>query len=102
MAFFPMFGAVKQALDGEDIEGLRALGCPPDEYDSEAASIAELIAKHTNSGASPSAQTVAAIIEQVWQEMFGPLPEEEICLRRPAFSRVAERLTTGNWQPTGN
>jgi len=42
-----MFSKIKAALDSEDIEGLVAIGCPPDEHNSEASLIEGRISKLT-------------------------------------------------------
>ncbi len=76
-------------LRQEDIEGLIALGAPEDEYDSEAAEIAEAVNKLDVTARTQS--NIAAIIALVWAQMFNHSPNE-MEMRTPALQRVAERL----------
>ena len=88
-----MFSKVKAALNSEDIEGLVAMGCPPDEYDSEASLIEGRIAKLTQSGEKPLAENqVERIVAEVWNEMFGPFDDEDMQERRSAFTAVARKI----------
>jgi hypothetical protein len=88
-----MFSKVKAALNSEDIEGLVAMGCPPDEYDSEASLIEGRIAKLTQSGEKPLAENqVERIVAEVWNELFGPFDDEDMQERRSAFTAVARKI----------
>ncbi len=87
------FSQIKAALDGEDIEGLVTSGCPPDEYNGEASLIESQIAKLTRFGEKPLSETqVERIVEEVWNEMFGPFSDEDLQKRRPAFTAVARKI----------
>jgi hypothetical protein len=69
------------------------MGCPPDEYDSEASLIEVRIAKLTQSGEKPLAENqVERIVAEVWNEMFGPFNDEDMKERRPAFTAVARKI----------
>jgi hypothetical protein len=88
------FREIKAALDREDIEGLLALDCPRDEYDGEASLIEGGVARATNFGKNKiGADTVQAIISQVWNSQFGPFDGEDIEKRRAAFASVAQEIT---------
>jgi hypothetical protein len=88
-----MFSQIKAALDGEDIEGLVAIGCPPDEYNSETSLIESRIARLTRFGNEPlEAAKVEAIVAEVWNEQFGPFSDEDLQKRRSAFTAVARRI----------
>jgi hypothetical protein len=88
-----MFSQIKAALDGEDIEGLVAVGCPPDEYNSEASLIESRIAKLTQFGHEPLEEAkVEAIVAEVWNEQFGPFSDEDLQKRRSAFTVVARKI----------
>jgi hypothetical protein len=88
-----MFHDIKAALDAEDIEGLLAIGAPGDEYNGEASMIDGAIAKATAFGERNIATAdVEKIICQVWDQMFGPLSEQQLQQRADAFRRVAEKL----------
>jgi hypothetical protein len=87
------FRQIKSILDKEDVEGLRAMGSPPDEYDSEASLIEREIAKLSNLEAKPlTTAQVATIVAEVWISEFGPFADEELEKRRPAFESVAKRI----------
>jgi hypothetical protein len=86
------FHTIKVALDSEDVEGLLAMGCPPDEYDSEASLIEGRIAKVP--GDKLNADRIADIVAEVWNSQFGPFDEEDLDKRRQAFSSVARRILT--------
>lgn len=88
------FKEIKSALDGEDIEGLLALGCPKDEYDGEASLIESGIAKVTDFGKTKAdAKQIEEIISRVWNDRFGPFDDEELKKRQPGFASAAKRLT---------
>jgi hypothetical protein len=88
-----MFRRIKAILDSEDIEGLLALGCPPDEYDGEASLIESAIAKLTNFGAREmNAEHIEVIVARVWSDQFGPFDQGELQKRKPAFASVARKL----------
>ena len=86
------FRQIKEALDGEDIEGLLELGSPADEYDSEASMIEGRIAKLA--GDEFNVDKIADIVAEIWNVQFGPFDEEDLNKRRPAFSSVARRILT--------
>ena len=88
-----IFRVLKKALDEADIEGLRALGCPEDEYDAEASLIESKIARLTNFGKQEiSIREMQIVVEEVWNSQFGPMSEEDLLRRRPAFRAVAEKI----------
>ena len=88
-----MFSKIKAALDSEDVEGLVAIGCPPDEYNSEASLIESGIAKLTRFGEKPLAEDqVERIVAEVWNQMFGPFSDEDLQKRHPAFTAVARKI----------
>jgi len=88
-----MFSQIKAALDSEDIEGLVAIGCPPDEYNGEASLIESRIAQLTRFGEKPLAEAqVERVVAEIWNEMFGPFSDEDIQKRRPAFIAVARKI----------
>ena len=90
-----IYREVKAALDSEDIEGLLAIGAPSDEYKSEASLIEDAIAKATQFGAKEiSAAEIESIVRQVWNQMFGPMSDEQLEQRAPAFRCVAAKLKT--------
>jgi hypothetical protein len=84
------FRKIKAALDSEDVEGLLAMGSPPDEYDSEASLIEDRIAKVA--GDKLNVDRIADIVTEVWNSQFGPFDEEDLNKRRQAFSSVARRI----------
>ena len=84
---------IKSILNEEDVEGLCKMGCPPDEYDSEASLIESGIAKATNLGKTAlTVAQIAAAIAEVWTSQFGPFASEELEKRRPAFESVAKKI----------
>ena len=89
----PMFSQIKTALDHEDIEGLLAIGCAADEYNSEASVIEDRIAKLAQSGHEPPAEAqVERIVAEVWNEQFGPFSDEDLQKRRSAFTSVVRNI----------
>jgi hypothetical protein len=89
-----MFARIKAALDSEDIEGLRALGCPDDEYNGEARLIEDRIAKLSRFENEPLGENrVERIVAEVWNEEFGPFSDEDLQKRRSAFTSVARKIT---------
>jgi hypothetical protein len=87
------FAQIKAALDSEDIEGLLAIGSPPDEYDSEATLIDSRIAALRRLGDEPLGESQAErIVAEVWDEMFGPFSDEDLQKRQPAFKSVARKI----------
>ncbi|MGA7400829.1 MAG: hypothetical protein WBW38_12465 [Candidatus Sulfotelmatobacter sp.] len=93
MQLWSIFREIKAALDREDIEGLLASGCPADEYDGEASLIESEIAKITSFGEKPLSQKQCErIIVDVWVSQFGPFKAEDLDMRAPAFSSVAQKI----------
>ena len=89
----PMFSQIKAALDHADIEGLLAIGCPADEYNSEASLIEDRIAKLAQSGPEPPAEAQAErTVAEVWNEQFGPFSDEDLQKRSSAFTSVARKI----------
>ena len=83
MTQWSKFRDIKSVLDHEDIEGLFALQCPPDEYDGEASLIESAVAKATNFGKQKiGVEAVEAIINDVWNSQFGPFDPEDLNRRR--------------------
>jgi hypothetical protein len=90
---YTLFRRIKAALDEEDIEGLLALGCPADEYNSEASLIESKVALASDFGKTPlQLSQVERIVSDVWDDQFGPLAEEDLDKRRTAFSSVARKI----------
>jgi hypothetical protein len=84
---------IKAALDSEDIEGLLAIGCPPDEYDSEANRIDSRITGLRRLGDEPLGESqVERIVADVWNEMFGSFSDEDFQKRQSAFTSVARKI----------
>jgi len=93
MKLWTMFSQIKAALDNEDIEGLMAIGCPADEYNGEATLIEERIAELTRSVHEPLSEVqVEKIVADVWNEMFGPFSDEDLQMRRSAFTTIARKI----------
>jgi hypothetical protein len=92
MKSWSSFRRIKTALDSEDIEGFLAMGCPADEYDSEASLIESGIAKAASDGKPIDATHIEKIVSEVWNDMFGPFTDEDINKRRYAFSSVAKKI----------
>ncbi len=85
-----LYNIIANILHEEDIEGLIALGAPDDEYDDEAAQIAEAISKLDV--AVRTQNNIAAIIALAWARSFDHSPEA-IKLRSAAFTHAAERIS---------
>jgi hypothetical protein len=81
--------AIEAALNAEDAEGLLAFGAPADEYDAEAAMIAETLASIPTSDRTEDA--IIAVVSAVRDRMSGG-SSAELEGRRPAFRRIAQRL----------
>ena len=82
---------VQKTLDQEDIEGLREIGAPEDEYSHEAQKIISRL-----SGNAPTEESLAAVVREVWIASFGPFSDEDIEKRSPAFSKVAHQILSDN------
>jgi hypothetical protein len=97
-----LFQEIKRALDEEDVEGLLALGCPKDEYDSEARSIEEKISRLTDGGRSAlDVVDAARIVEEVCTRSFGPFEGGGADRRRPCYLAVARKLASEKSSPEG-
>jgi hypothetical protein len=81
--------SIKNILRAEDIEGLIQLGAPADEYDSEAEELEVMLSKL---GGTHTEEQIVKVLEDIWNESFGPFNAEEIGKRQDAFRRVARRL----------
>jgi hypothetical protein len=93
MRLWSIFREIKAALDHEDIEGLLASGCPADEYDNKASLIESEIAKIADFGKKPlSLEQCERIVIDVWIRQFGPFKAEDLEIRSPAFSSVAQKI----------
>jgi hypothetical protein len=89
-----LFWKIKSALDDEDIEGLLAIGCPSDEYGSEATLIEDGLCRLTDSGKRPAdIDEAARIVEQIWNLKFGPFETSEADQRRPHYEAIAKKIT---------
>lgn len=87
------FKDIKAALDSEDIEGLLALDCPPDEYDGEASLIESQIARLSDFGKRKiDLKQCERIVIDVWIDQFSPFKEQDLNMRSEAFSRVAQKI----------
>ncbi len=85
---------MKSILCDEDPEGLRAAGCPADEYDQEASLIAGQIAALSAKQNSPvSVEQIAAAVAEVWNRQFGPFTAKDLEQRRRVFLSVARRIS---------
>jgi|SRR5580658_8367319 hypothetical protein len=85
---------MKSILWDEDREGLRAAGCPADEYDQEASLIAGQITALSAKQSTPlTVEQIAAAVAKVWNKQFGPLTAEGLEQRRPVFLAVANRIS---------
>ena len=82
--------AIECILREEDVEGLIAIGAPPDEYADEARQIAEALEQLDSSNVG--ADRVLAIVAEVCSRMFGPFDSEEFQKRYPVYQRVARRV----------
>jgi hypothetical protein len=92
-----MFPQIKAArdfdLDSQDVEGLLAIGCPPDEYGGEASFVENRVAILTRFGHAPLEEApVGAMVAEVWNEPFGPFRDQDLPRRRSAFNSVARRI----------
>ena len=81
--------SVEEMLRLEDIESLIESGAPDDEYDSEAAEIAEAL--NALKGDRFTEDNIISIVAHVWAKMFN-LDEDDIKKRMPAFQNVAQSL----------
>jgi hypothetical protein len=82
--------AILVVLNEEDVEGLRALGAPADEYDSEAQMIAAAVDQ-----LGPNdlvSDRVLEIVTDVCSRRFGPFDGEQLRRRQPVYRRVAQRI----------
>jgi hypothetical protein len=86
--------SVQQTLNEEDIEGLRELGAPADEYSHEAKEIASRLSPLTQS--EMTEETLADVVRGVWVRSFGPFSDEDIEKRSPAFRQVAYRILSSH------
>jgi hypothetical protein len=86
-----LFRIVKAELDKADIECLLALGCPSDEYSLEASRIEDPVSKMTGSRELSQGQ-LEKIIQNVWNEMFGPFDSKQIQARAAGFKLLAEHI----------
>jgi hypothetical protein len=87
------FREIKAALDSADIEGLVALGCPPDEYANEASLIESQMARLTEFGKKEiTVKQCEQIVIDVWIAQFGPFKAEDLEMRCAAFSVVAQKI----------
>ena len=82
--------AVDEILQGEDVEGLLALGAPCDEYASEAQAIHSALISQGE--AAWSYRDLCELILKVWDHSFGPFGVDEIAKRQPAVERLVQRL----------
>jgi hypothetical protein len=85
--------AVLSLLNNEDIEGLLASGAPADEYESEAAMIAQAVERLTED--ELDLERVTRIVADVCGQMFGPFGDDDLRLRWPGYQRVAKRIIQG-------
>ena len=81
--------SVEEMLRLEYIESLIESGAPDDEYDSEAAEIAEAL--NALKGDRFTEDNIISIVAHVWAKMFN-LDEDDIKKRMPAFRNVAQSL----------
>ena len=94
MSAWSRFSQIKDLLDHEDIEGLLALGAPPDEYDGEASLLESEMAKATSFGETTvSPEQLEEMLARIWNDQFGPFSDDELRKRRSAFAAVAGKLT---------
>jgi hypothetical protein len=81
---------VLSLLKEEDLEGLQAAGAPADEYETEAAMIAQLVEEVPRG--DMNLDRVTKIVADVWWQMFGPFDEDALGRRWPGYQRVARRM----------
>ena len=81
-------GAVQNALDAEDVEGLLKIGAPSDEYAAEA----RMIARQLGGVDAPSEDAVTAIVANVCVRMFGPFSDDQLERRMTVYRNVARRI----------
>ena len=81
---------IQRILNAEDIEGLLELGAPPDEYSQEAETIAATLRQDTR--VVISEESLTTIILDAWARWFGPLSDDDLRRRSPAFRNVARRI----------
>jgi len=82
--------SVLRILTEEDVEGLLAVGAPPDEYDSEAAMIAQAVIRLGDAATTENA--VLEVVTEVCTRMFGPFDAEQVRQRRDTYVRIARRI----------
>lgn len=80
---------IKERLASADIEGFIELGAPSDEYDSEAALIAEKLA--SLAGSNVTEQSVLDIIVRIWADSF-ELNDDDMQKRVPAINSLAAKI----------
>ena len=86
-----LFAKTKQALNEQDSEGLLRVGAPSDKYEFEVRMIVDQISKF-DAGANLTVHDIRNILENMWNEMFGPFCEEELRARRNHFQAAAEKI----------
>ncbi len=94
----PIFERVKRVLDDADVEGLLKMGAPPDEYASEARTLAEAIRRGRT--------MTPEYVRDVWLRSFGcgEMPDGTVHVgemaMRDDFVTIAERLATNDGTDT--
>ena len=78
---------VQEVLNQEDIEGLRQLGAPEDEYMHEAQEIVSQLGQR-----EVSEEDLATVVQKVWARSFGPFTAEDVEKRSPVFRQVAHQI----------
>jgi len=81
---------VREILNAEDIEGLLKLGAPSDEYSEEARSISSALRSIAASDVGEEA--MVSIFRETWSRSFGPISEEQLDMRAPAFRRASRLI----------
>jgi hypothetical protein len=82
--------AIEEVLRSADIEALIQLGAPKDEYESEARSIMDAVARLDVNEVTE--ESLTAIIRTEWSKWFGPFSDDEMKMRMTDFQRIARRI----------
>ncbi len=85
---------IADVLRSVDLESLIELGAPKDEYEPEARSIMEGVARLEEKGLSE--ERLAALIRTEWTSWFGPFSDDEIHVRIPRLRQIAHQIMTAH------
>ena len=82
--------AMESMLRAEDVEGLRAMGAPEDEYNDEAAAMQAALEQIRDD--QVTSDSVAGGLMSVWEHAFGPFSEDDLRRRQPVLQRLVEQV----------